>query len=81
MVRVTPSLPAQEIDAYEAVAIALAFGDAADTVTANHVPERVWDDLHDRGLIQTRRDFTGEARTTFTNAGRDALCTFLKGGR
>lgn len=74
-------LNGQSVSALEAVAIALAFGGAADTVTANHVPEHVWKDLHERGLVRTTRDFTGEGRTTFTNAGRAALCAFLKDGR
>lgn len=40
---------------------------------ADVIPQDVWDDLHERGLVQTIREYGGDGRTEGTSAGRDYL--------
>ncbi len=53
-------------DLQEAVALA-ATGDWA--ILCDAVPQDVWDSLHERGLVSTHQDITGDAETGATAAG------------
>lgn len=58
----------------EFVALTLAqYGDSVNTRLADVIPQAVWDDLTERGLIHHGRDHTGEGYCVATNAGADYL--------
>jgi hypothetical protein len=58
----------------EFVALTLAhYGDAVNTRLADTIPQAVWDDLTERGLIRHGRDHTGEGYCAATSEGADYL--------
>jgi hypothetical protein len=58
----------------EFVALTLAqYGDSVNTRLADVIPQAVWDDLTERGLIHHGCDHTGEGYCVATNAGADYL--------
>jgi hypothetical protein len=57
----TPEQPAATV--LELVALTLAsYGDTSSEL-AEEIPQAVWDDLHERGLVQTVREYGGDGRT------------------
>lgn len=61
----------------DAVALALAYY-GEENRCSEAVPQAVWDSLHERGLVQTTRDITGEGATVTTRAGFDALLATIE---
>lgn len=57
----------------EAVGIALALAGSTDDSLGDLIPQGVWDRLHGYGYLMVSTDITGEAVTTTTFSGRDAL--------
>lgn len=51
------------------IALALTVGDQRDGL-GDAIPQEVWDDLHEEGLVETLRDITGDG---FTNASREGV--------
>jgi hypothetical protein len=63
-----------DLSLHEAVGIALAIDGAPDNQITYSLP---WDRLHGYGYVKTVCDFTGEATTIATAAGREALSLAL----
>jgi hypothetical protein len=63
------------------VALALAWGDdgmrRGEARFEPGLPAEVWDELHDRGLLHTGRDVTGEGWTHITSQGVEHLLARL----
>lgn len=60
---------------HEAVAMALVSYDRERIADA--IPQEVWDDLHDRGLVRTERNIVDEADTFLTLGGSSYLLGVL----
>lgn len=68
--------PSQLRELYEAVALAVG-GDGE--YLGDHIPQEVWDDLHERKLVITQTALFGDAETCTTVEGVEYLVQRLKG--
>jgi hypothetical protein len=68
--------PSQLRELHEAAALALDGGDRE--YLGDHIPQEVWDDLHERNLVTTQTPLFGDAETRTTAEGVEYLAERLK---
>jgi hypothetical protein len=73
-----PVVPNEPLTTLELLALVLAHGGAVECDAADAIPQRTWDELHERNLIVTARDFDGDGQTDTTGAGDQALFEWIE---